>query len=74
MNCECGNGQTLVGLQCKSWNNGGVTAVQVFNGVATALTQLVWIALGAPNALLWKLVDLSQLFALFQYSGSPDFR
>lgn len=47
--------------------------MNVMNGL-TSIVTIGSIVTGMPLALTWKLADISQLFSLFYFSGSPNFR
>jgi len=43
------------------------------NGIST-LFSAAMIMTGVPFPITWKLIDFSQLYSLYYYSGAPDFQ
>lgn len=72
-NCECSPGFTLNEMSCEQETKGGALSMSIINGITNIVT-IGSIMTGLPFALTWKLVDISQLFSLYYFSGSPNFR
>ena len=71
--CECAEGFTLVELACENKSFAGSIAMNVMNAY-TNLVTICTILMGIPLPITWKIVDISQLFSLYYFSGAPNFR